>query len=85
MFLILCHSYSATRYLQNSQEEIQVKVEALCTSLNICKLFPELHGNSFKFIWMLLQAIHLHSAKSVSVQQVSEADFVVLYYEVKNK
>lgn len=85
MFLILCHSYSATRYLQNSQEEIQVKVEALCTSLNICESFPELHGNSFKFIWMLLQGICLHSAKSASVQQVSEADFVVLYYEVKSK
>jgi len=46
-------------YLQNSQEEIQDKVEALYASLNVHKAFPELDGINFEFIWMLLMACDL--------------------------
>ena len=44
------------RYLQNSQEEIQDKVEALYSSLNVHESFPELDGINFNFVRTLLMA-----------------------------
>lgn len=44
------------RYLQNSQEEIQDKVEALYASLNVHESFPELDGIDFEFVRTLLMA-----------------------------
>lgn len=44
------------RYLQNSQEEIQDKVEALYASLNVHESFPELDGVDFDFVRTLLMA-----------------------------
>lgn len=47
---------SCIRYLQNSQEEIQDKVEALYSSLNVHESFPELDGINFNFVRTLLMA-----------------------------
>jgi len=47
------------QYLQNSQEEIQDRVEALYHSLNVQESFPELDSINFEFIQTLLMACDL--------------------------